>query len=63
MRTTDEIERDGGNGGQEIRNWLALMAAVDGHPADLLAYEAVRDWVVGCGVVYWDLEQNGGKPA
>ena len=26
----DEIERDGGNGGQEIRNWIALLGAVPG---------------------------------
>lgn len=53
--TSEDIEREGGNGGQEIRNWLAVMAAVNGHPAEQLAYEPVRDWVVGCAVVYWDL--------
>jgi hypothetical protein len=53
--TSEEIEREGGNGGQEIRNWLAVTAAVNGHPAEQLAYEPVRDWVVGCAVVYWDL--------
>ena len=28
--TWAEIERDGGNGGQEIRNWIALLGAVPG---------------------------------
>lgn len=52
--TQEEIERDGGNGGSEIRNWLTVMAAVDAIPADILAYEAVKDWVIGAAVTYWD---------
>ena len=28
--TWEEIERDGGNGGQEIRNWIALLGALPG---------------------------------
>jgi hypothetical protein len=51
----DSILRDAGNGGEEIRNWLTVMAAVGGRPAQLLAYEPVLDWVAGSAVVYWDL--------
>jgi Catalytic LigB subunit of aromatic ring-opening dioxygenase len=47
-----EIERDGGNGGQEIRNWLALMGAVPGWKGEVLAYEPVPEWITGCATVW-----------
>jgi len=50
--TRDEIERDGGNGGQEIRNWIALMGAVPGWKGELLAYEPVDEWITGCATVW-----------
>ncbi|HUM14746.1 MAG TPA: hypothetical protein VL086_03570 [Candidatus Nitrosotalea sp.] len=50
--TRDEIERDGGNGGQEIRNWIALMGAVPGWKGELLAYEPVAEWITGCATVW-----------
>jgi len=50
--TWDDIERDGGNGGQEIRNWVALMGAVPGWKGESLAYEAVPEWITGCGTVW-----------
>ncbi len=50
--THDEIERDGGNGGQEIRNWIALLGAVPGWKGELLAYEPVEEWIIGCGTVW-----------
>src|SRR5438445_342463 len=50
--TWDEIERDGGNGGQEIRNWVALMGAVPGWKGESLAYEPVPEWITGCGTVW-----------
>ena len=53
--TPAELERDAGNGGEEIRNWLTVMAATGGRQGDLLAYEPVADWVCGCGCVFWDL--------
>ncbi len=48
----DEIERDGGNGGQEIRNWLALLGAVPGWKGEALAYEPVPEWITGCAAVW-----------
>jgi hypothetical protein len=48
----EEIERDGGNGGQEIRNWLALLGAVPGWKGDVLAYEPVTEWITGCATVW-----------
>jgi aromatic ring-opening dioxygenase catalytic subunit (LigB family) len=50
--THAEIERDGGNGGQEIRNWLALLGAVPGWKGEALAYEPVPEWITGCATVW-----------
>jgi aromatic ring-opening dioxygenase catalytic subunit (LigB family) len=50
--TWDDIEREGGNGGQEIRNWLALLGAVPGWKGEVLAYEPVPEWITGCAVVW-----------
>jgi hypothetical protein len=47
-----EIERDGGNGGQEIRNWIALLGAVPGWKGEVLAYEPVAEWITGCATVW-----------
>lgn len=45
----EQIERDGGNGGQEIRAWL-IGAAAWGQPIGILAYEPRPDWLTGMGV-------------
>jgi hypothetical protein len=50
--TWAEIERDAGNGGQEIRNWIALLGAVPGWKGDALAYEPVAEWITGCATVW-----------
>ena len=50
--THADIERDGGNGGQEIRNWIALLGAVPGWKGEPLAYEPVPEWITGCGTVW-----------
>jgi hypothetical protein len=50
--THAEIERDGGNGGQEIRNWIALLGAVPGWRAEVLAYEPVAEWITGCATAW-----------
>ena len=50
--THDEIERDGGNGGQEIRNWIGLLGAVPSWKGEVLAYEPVEEWIIGCGTVW-----------
>jgi hypothetical protein len=50
--THAEIERDGGNGGQEIRNWVALLGAVPGWKGEPLAYEPVAEWITGCATVW-----------
>ncbi len=50
--THAEIERDGGNGGQEIRNWIALLGAVPGWKGEAIAYEPVAEWITGCAAVW-----------
>lgn len=50
--TADEIERDGGNGGQEIRNWIAALGTVPGWKGETLAYEPVPEWITGCATVW-----------
>ena len=50
--THADIERDGGNGGQEIRNWVALLGAVPGWKGEPLAYEPVAEWITGCATVW-----------
>lgn len=57
--TPADVERDGGNGGEEIRNWITVMAAAGCRPGELMGYEDVADWVCGAGVVFWDLTRNG----
>jgi aromatic ring-opening dioxygenase catalytic subunit (LigB family) len=53
----ESIEREAGNGGEEIRNWLTVMAALGNPRADLIAYEPVADWIC-CGAVV-NFQVNG----
>jgi aromatic ring-opening dioxygenase catalytic subunit (LigB family) len=49
--THEEISKEAGSGGHEIRTWIALAGAVSGWQAELLAYEPVVPWATGCGLV------------
>jgi aromatic ring-opening dioxygenase catalytic subunit (LigB family) len=49
--THEEINREAGSGGHEIRTWIALAGAVQEWRAELLAYEPVVPWATGCGLV------------
>jgi hypothetical protein len=53
--TYAEIERDGGNGGQEIRNWIPILGALPGRKGEVLYDEAVPDWLIGTGVVWMEV--------
>ena len=46
----EQIE-EAGNGAHEIRSWLTLAGAMEGHRAEVLAYEPVSAWVTGMGVM------------
>lgn len=45
----EEILRDGGNGGLEIKNWICAMGILQGWKGEMIAYEAIPEWVCGCG--------------
>lgn len=48
--STERLEHEGGNGGQEIRTWLVMAAAMGHAPARRLAYEALPEWLTGMAV-------------
>jgi len=48
---TPEDMLEGGNGGEEIRNWIAAMACAEGRPAEWLMYAPVPPWLIGMGIV------------
>lgn len=50
--TYDDIEREGGNGAQELRNWIAVLGAMPGHTGEVLSYEAVPEWITGAATVW-----------
>lgn len=43
-----------GFGTWEIRQWLTVAGATGGHRASVLAYEPIKEWDTGCGVVVFD---------
>ncbi|MGW4420631.1 DODA-type extradiol aromatic ring-opening family dioxygenase [Streptosporangium sp. NPDC004631] len=48
--STEDIEAAAGNGGQELRNWLMMAAALDFRPGRTLAYAPMPEWLTGMGV-------------
>ncbi len=50
--THAEIEEQGGNGGQELRNWIAVLGALPGVTGEVLAYEPVPEWITGSATVW-----------
>jgi 2,3-dihydroxyphenylpropionate 1,2-dioxygenase len=52
--TSAEIEKAAGNGGQELRSWLVMAAALGFAPGRKLAYAAMPEWLTGMGVAVID---------
>jgi protocatechuate 4,5-dioxygenase beta chain len=50
-----DIVRDGGNGGLEIKNWICALGALGAVRGELIAYEAIPEWVCGCGFLEMQL--------
>ncbi|SFW78548.1 catechol 1,2-dioxygenase [Amycolatopsis australiensis] len=48
--TTEEIGKAAGNGGQELRTWLVMAAALGFAPGRALAYSPMPEWLTGMGV-------------
>ncbi|MDF1604491.1 hypothetical protein [Nocardioides sp. YIM 152315] len=48
--TTERILEVAGNGGQELRTWIAMVAALRFAPGKALAYSPMPEWLTGMGV-------------
>ncbi|MDE3156842.1 MAG: hypothetical protein KGN76_17210 [Acidobacteriota bacterium] len=51
--TTEGIHAAAGNGGQEIRTWLAVSGALGDPAMDVLSYDPIPALVTGMGIVAW----------
>lgn len=49
--TFETVEEEAGHGGHEILNWVALMGAMGGRPAEIVGYEPVLEWICGMAFV------------
>ncbi|GAB7006779.1 2,3-dihydroxyphenylpropionate 1,2-dioxygenase [Nocardioides sp. AN3] len=48
--TTQKILEVAGNGGQELRTWMVMIAALGFAPGKALAYSPMPEWLTGMGV-------------
>ncbi|MDF2788809.1 MAG: hypothetical protein K0S80_1907 [Neobacillus sp.] len=63
--SAEYIEENLGNGGQEIRNWLVLLGALQSLDASVACYEPIPEWVTGMAIVQFNqpVNQTSGKNA
>jgi 2,3-dihydroxyphenylpropionate 1,2-dioxygenase len=47
----ERLYADAGNGAMEIRNWILMAGFTNDATARLMAYEGVREWLTGTGLV------------
>ncbi|MFI5624826.1 hypothetical protein ACIA03_15290 [Nocardioides sp. NPDC051685] len=52
--TTADIEKVAGNGGQELRTWLTMAAALGFAPGEALCYSPMPEWLTGMGTAVVD---------
>lgn len=52
--TPTELVATAGNGGNEIRAWLVMAAALGHHPGSTLCYSPMPEWLTGMGVAVID---------
>jgi 2,3-dihydroxyphenylpropionate 1,2-dioxygenase len=52
--STSDLGHDAGNGGQEIRTWIAAAAALGNARGRVLAYEEIPEWLTGMAVAVFD---------
>jgi 2,3-dihydroxyphenylpropionate 1,2-dioxygenase len=50
----EEVQGKAGHGGLEILTWVAVMGAMHGMPAKIIAYEPVLEWICGMGFAAYD---------
>ena len=54
-----ELEEVAGNGGQELRTWLVMAAALGFAPGNALCYAPMPEWLTGMGVAVIDPNGTG----
>ena len=57
--TEDDIRKEGGRGGQEVRSWIAAFAALSElgeYQMTTQVYEAISEWIAGFGIVSAELK-------
>lgn len=61
--SSEFIEENLGNGGQEIHNWLVLLGALQGFEPSVACYEPIPEWVTGMAIVQFNqpVNQMNGK--
>lgn len=60
--TNDDVVAVAGNGGNEIRAWLAMAAALGHAPGRCLAYSPMPEWLTGMAVAVLDPNQETSAP-
>jgi 2,3-dihydroxyphenylpropionate 1,2-dioxygenase len=53
-RAAGDLVEVAGNGGNELRNWIAMVAACGWAPGRALCYSAMPEWLTGMGVAVID---------
>lgn len=57
--STAELEQIAGNGGQELRTWLIMAAALDFGPGTSLCYSPMPEWLTGMGAAVIEPSTTG----
>jgi len=60
--TEDDIRKEGGRGGQEIRCWVAALATMhelNAYEAEVHCYEAISEWIAGFSILSADFQDKG----
>jgi 2,3-dihydroxyphenylpropionate 1,2-dioxygenase len=57
--STPELEEVAGNGGQELRTWLVMAAALGFAPGESLCYSPMPEWLTGMGAAVIDPSTRG----
>ncbi|MFJ9313831.1 hypothetical protein ACIRN4_06520 [Pimelobacter simplex] len=60
-KSSDEIEKEAGNGAQEVRSWIAMTAAVGAGRGTTLAYAPVDEWLTGMAVALFEPTDEGDR--
>ena len=54
--TPFEPDSHGGQGGFEIRTWVAIAGACEGAKGNLWCYEPIPDYAVGCTIAKMEIK-------